>query len=193
VFRKILLQYVNPLGELPQVKGHGDLLLIGSAAGVWEDLRRYEPIHGKQDRMAVNDMMSHYPGRLDHGVTLHKDKLPGFGFNQAYRASHEAWPPMQTHSKYKHDWVKHVWPIHRDGGTSGLFGVFIGLLMGYDRVILAGIPCDDSPRFFDPPWQKHEQFGRETTHQEWLKARDRVFDGRVKSLSGNTKIWLGEP
>jgi len=65
--------------------------------------------------------------------------------------------------------------------------------MGYDEIILAGIPCDDSPRFFDPPGKRHEAFGRETVWDEWLRAKNAVFDGKVKSLSGNTRTWLGEP
>jgi hypothetical protein len=192
---KQLLQYVNPKGPLPTARGKGSLLVIGSGTGVWEDLRQCDQRHGDQDRLAVNDMMTYYPGRLQHGVSLHTDKLPGWTFGQYYRGAKAGWPPMQVHSHQPSDQVQHVWPLTREGGTSGLFGVLIGLLMGYERIILAGIPCDDSPRFFDPPWQLHTQFGLETVHQEWLRVRDGVplFKERVRSLSGNTAKWLGKP
>jgi len=192
--RKELINYVNPHGPLPEIDRtkQGALLIIGSASCVWEDLRRYDPLHNG-DRMAINNMMAHYVGRLDHGVTIHYDWLPGWGFRQAYLASHVPWEPMATHSGVKRSWVKYAWPLKRDGGTSGLFGVLIALLMGYQKIVLAGMPCDDSPNFCDSPYGKHAQYGRETVHREWLSARDAVFKGRVKSLSGNTAKWLGEP
>ena len=189
-----LIAYVNPRGPLPAIAGtkSGPLLIIGSGAGVWEDLEKYQH---QGDRMAINDIMNYFPGQLQHGVTLHEAKLPMWTFNQAWEGSKGGWPPMQTHSHQPSHYVRHVWPLVRDGGTSGLFGVLIGLLMGYERIILAGTPCDDSPRFFDPPWKLHAQFGLETVHQEWQRARDEVplFKERVRSLSGNTRNWLGAP
>lgn len=191
---KTLLQYVQPKGELPEIvdsKQGGKIVILGSACGIWDDLARYD-LQG-HDLMAVNDMMMHYPGQLHHGATVHADKLPGWGFFQAYEASHKAWPPMQTHSHLKHDWVKWHWPIHREGGTSGLFAVTVALLMGYDLIVLAGIPCDDSPRYFDPPGNKHEHMGRDSMLREWQEANQAIFEGKVRSLSGRTRDLLGEP
>lgn len=191
---KTLLQFVQPLSDLPNIadqKKGKKLLVIGSASCVWEDLQRVRL--QEFELMAINDMMMHYPGRLDHGATCHPDKLPGWGFFQAYEASKRAWQPMETHSHLKHEWVKYHWPIHREGGTSGLFGVTLGLLMDYDLIVLAGIPCDSSPRYFDPPWQEHLQFGRETVFRAWEEANAAIFHGKVKSLSGKTRELLGEP
>jgi hypothetical protein len=143
--------------------------------------------------MAINDFMMHAPMRLHYGATLHPDKLPGWAFFQVYEACRKSYPPMETHASTKKDWAKHVWPMHRDGGTSGLFGVTIGLLMGYDQIILAGVPCDASRRYFDPPGHKHPQFGTDSTFKEWKEANKYIFQGKVKSLSGRTRDLLGEP
>ena len=190
-----LLQYVNPKGPLPPITGKGNLLVIGSGACVWEDLRHYDQQHGDQDRMAINDMIGYYPGRLNHGATLHSDKLPGWTFGQYHLTAKGGWPPMQVHSHQKTDQVKHVWPLTRDGGVSGQFAAIIGLLMGYSGVILAGIPCDASPRFFDPPWQMHPQMGLETVFQEWMRLHEAVPLARecIRSLSGRTKELFGAP
>jgi hypothetical protein len=193
--QKELLRYVHPKGELPKILGakHGRLLIIGSSNGVWDDLRRYDRFHGQQDRMAVNDMMNYYPGQLQYGATLHTDKMPMWYFNQEFLRRKQKWPPMLVHSHQLNPYVKYVWPLMRDGGTSGLFAVLVGLLMGYEEIILAGMPCDGSPRFFDPPVKNHQQFGQTETHEEWKRAIDAVFYDRVKSLSGNTIKWLGAP
>ena len=190
-----LIDYVNPQDTLPTLKGAGTLLVIGSAACVWDDLRRYDQQHGVQARCAINDMIYYYPGRLQFGASLHTNKLYPWIYGQALRQIKGGWPPMRIHSNRPDLDVDYAWRMRRDGGTSGLFMVFVGLLMDYDRVVLAGIPCDDSPRFFDDPQQKHKQFGLTTCHQEWERARDEVpiFKERVRSLSGNTQKWLGAP
>lgn len=191
---KTVLQYVQPFDELPSIadtKQGGRLLVIGSASCVWDDLARYD--YQGHDLMAVNDMMMHFPGRLDYGATCHPEKLPGWTFFQGFEASKKSWPPMETHSHINYHAVNWYWPIHRDGGTSGLFGVTVGLLMGYDQIVIAGIPCDDSPRFFDPPNKNHQQFKRDTVLREWQEAAALLFKGKVKSLSGRTKELLGEP
>lgn len=194
---KELIHYTRPEGPLPALvgtKAGKQLLVIGSAATVWDDLSRVDP--KQYDLMAVNDVMIHYPWgqRLDYGVTLHPEKLPGWGFFQAYQASHNAWPPMETMSirQVQGGHVKHVWPIHRSGGNSGLFGVFTGLFMDYDLIVLAGIPCDDTPRYFDPPGWRHEQFAKDVVFREWQEANERIFKNRVRSLSGRTRDLLGE-
>lgn len=189
-----LLKYVNPKGPLPKIAGtkRGPLLIIGSASCVWEDLRCYRY---QGDRMAVNDAMNYIPGPLEHGVTLHGDKFIMWQFNQAWEGRKAGWPPMQLHSHVPGEYVQHVWPLTRDGGTSGLFGVFVGLLMGYEKIILAGIPCDNSARFFDPPTREHHHFGMESVQQEWQRVREEVplFKDKVRSLSGKTMKWLGMP
>ena len=191
-----LIDYVRPKGPLPEVTGKGDLLVMGGAAGVWDDLRAYDQRHGQQDRMAVNHIMLFYPGRLQWGVTLHTNMMPAFTYLQWYKGAREGWPPMKTHSHRPGEQVDHVWPLAREGGTGGLFAAVIGLLMGYKRIILAGIPCDSSRHFWEPTWTKSSHiFCLQTCYDEWQRWRDEVpiFKERVRSLSGNTREILGAP
>ena len=192
---KQVLDYVNPKGPLPDVAGtkSGDLLIMGIAACLWDDLSRYDHLH-TGDRMAVNEAMIHYPERLDHGVSLHADQMYGLAFKQFFHGAHKGWPVIQTHAHIPNHAVKYVWPLTRDGGTTGLFAVLVALLMGYDRIILAGSPVDDSPAFYHPaPYPKDLSYGRQIIRDEWQRAIDGCFGGRVKSLSGWTREQLGEP
>jgi len=190
-----ILAYVNPKGPLPEIAGQksGDLLIMGIAACLWDDLARYDHLH-IGDRLAVNEAMIHYPDRLDHGVSLHADQMYGLAFKQYYHGARKGWPVIQTHAHIPNHAVTHVWPLTRDGGTTGLFATFVGLLMGYDRIILAGSPIDDSPTFYcSYPYHPDLSYGRQAIHDEWQRAIQGCFGGKVKSLSGNTKLWLGEP
>jgi hypothetical protein len=65
-------------------------------------------------------------------------------------------------------------------------------MLGYEEIVLAGIPMDNAGHYFDPPWVATD-LADSAVATVWREARDRVFDGRVKSLSGNTRDWLGAP
>jgi hypothetical protein len=69
----------------------------------------------------------------------------------------------------------------------------VGLALGYDKIILAGVPIDGTGHFFDPPGKVVNQFLGTNIKEEWNNANRNYFKGRVKSLSGRTREWLGEP
>ena len=194
-----LIRYVNPKGPLPATAGtkSGPLLIMGTAACLWEDLAKYDHLHDGE-RMAVNDAMAYYRNfsshRLDHGAALHSDWLSVWAAAANMRCKELGEPGICTHSQIKYlDLPEIVWPLHRDGGTAGLFAVLIGLLMGFDRIVLAGSPIDGSRHFFESELNAVRFYSADTYRDEWLRARDAVFNGRVKSLSGRTREWLGEP
>ena len=82
-------------------------------------------------------------------------------------------------------------------GTSPLSAVLVGLEMGYERILLAGVPLDDSGHYFDPSDIHTNRFHQDYKHQErdlmYWKSAMKEFKGRVKSLSGNTRTLLGGP
>jgi len=83
----------------------------------------------------------------------------------------------------------HVWNTTKRCGTSGLFGVMVGVLMGYNPVVLAGCPVDGSAHFYDPDYYKYDRYIRQGQEKEWTDACN-MFKDRVTSLSGRTKTWL---
>ncbi len=189
---KRIAAVLSDIGDIPAVAGQfsGPLLVMGGAACVREDLARIDPTW-RGARMAVNDIGAHYRGTLDHWATLHPKYLPGW---LAYRHGHDygSGGHVYSHSREAADGVQFVWRLANDGATSGLFACFVALLLGYDRIVLAGLPCDDTPHYFDPlPYGG--KIAGESPPDLWLWARDHVFAGRVTSLSGNTRAWLGAP
>ncbi len=59
---------------------------------------------------------------------------------------------------------------------------------------LAGMPLDNGPHNGEPPWRM-TRFTTEVADQDehWQRAINFAFEGRVKSLSGRTRDWLGAP
>ena len=82
-------------------------------------------------------------------------------------------------------------------GSSALPACYVGLALGYESILLAGVPLDDTGHFFDPPEDHHlrkdrkwSNFTNEAQEYIWRNAR---LDGRVKSFSGRSREWLGGP
>ena len=76
-------------------------------------------------------------------------------------------------------------------GSSTLTGVLAGLEMGYEEIILAGVPMDNGGGYYCCPFWSYPY--AEAFMKDWEKAAKNTFDGRVTSLSGNTRELLGAP
>ena len=78
-----------------------------------------------------------------------------------------------------------VWRKYRCP-SSGLFAARIGVKLGYDRVILCGVP-QSGINTFDGHKGNYEDV--------WFAWEERLPElrGRVFSMSGQTKDWFGEP
>lgn len=76
-------------------------------------------------------------------------------------------------------------------GSSALFAVLCCIAMGYDKLILAGVPLDGKGHWYytgvpGPKWTGE-------TYQAWFEFAAISEAVMVKSLSGYTRQLLGEP
>ncbi len=175
------------------------MVVVGGARCVWDDLALVG-IRGGEDNngydvMCVNDIVMHYPGRVFHFYSNDHRWMPKWIAARRELHSRKYGGIRHTHSCRtggQHSWP---WPGH---GSSGLGAVYTGLAMGYTSIVLCGVPLDDGGHYFDPPWVK-TNFNREVgvkgngDMMYWQGARDKVFEGRVKSASGRTRELLGAP
>jgi hypothetical protein len=134
----------NVVGLLDSLAGRA-AIVCGGARNVYDDLdaaerslRGVEPVY-----FAANDIGVYLP-RVDHFVSLHDDNLAHWAALRADKHSREG---FKTHSLQNADYNwEQVTPCLC---VSGLFAMQVAYLMGAERVVLCGIPCDDTPRFFD--------------------------------------------
>jgi hypothetical protein len=133
------MKYVNGIqisdfAPLPPLKGCGAAIVCGTAPGYGEELAealRQEPeayvmgVNRVYQTTAVDCLATVHPEAFqDCPVDLHTDKPGG-------------------------DWR---WPIATRGGTSALLAVCIALMMGFDRVVLAGVHIDGEYSQCRGPW-----------------------------------------
>jgi len=188
---------ISGRGLPPPVAGtyHGAALVMGSGRCLWHDLFAVLPQYSNvelMDVVAINDMILHYPGKVKHGVSLHRE-LPELFRRARETESEHAIGEIATHAMTldeRHS-ADYIWGIIEGamGGTSALFAVMVALALGYEKVVLAGVPLDASGRLFDPPAVNKRYDGHILA--EWNNAKQNYFKDRVRALSGNAVAILG--
>ena len=182
------------LSGMPEVKPRsGILVIVGSARCVWDDLDKVLSNDGNYyrrgpDIMCLNDMVMHFPGEVDHAYSNDDVWLPKWIAARRPRTEKDHPTAILQHTCQKGKGTQLVWPWPGHG-TSGLNAVYTGIALGYDQIILAGVPIDGSGHYFDPTWK---QTNYEPQARYWKNAKQTIFDGKVKSLSGQTKEILNE-
>lgn len=134
---------------------------------------------------AGNDMIEHFPGDIDHAITLHPEKLQLWlprrkanGFNDP--------PKVWAHSNYAGN-VTH-WT--RDwSGSTGLFCIKVARENGFVHIILCGVPMTVEADHFvrKQPWSAALGFRR-----GW-NARVPELRPYVRSTAGWTYEQFGAP
>lgn len=161
-------------------------VILGGAECVWEDLAALERLAGGIDGwtvIAVNDAAVRYRGRIDHFVTLHPEKLPGWIAARRVlvggRREYEVWstkPPWR------------IIPNRYLAGSSGMTAVAVAEELGINRIVLCGVPMDSRPHFVrGEPWRHHAM------HATVWRANAPMLRGYTRSMSGWTREVLGAP
>ena len=163
------------------------LLVCGGGRNLHEDAARM-PLERWGHTLAVNLACLCVRREFQHLASLHDTLIPHYmGLIRHKTEAH-----IHTHSYRDAPGVDFAWDLEGQPPCSGLFGAAIGLAMGYQPVVLAGVPEDDNGHFYDPPGDRGD-YGTDQNSRAWLWFKDHVFAGRVKSLSGRTRDWLGAP
>lgn len=155
-------------------------LVLGGASCLWDDLRRLGDFPATV--IAVNAVGIHYPGRIDHWVTLHPANFPVWESKREGNWDYTRWSESPPCDEELDSW----------GGSSGIYGARVALHLGFDRVVLCGVPLDERPHFHDSDrWSKGPWLVAKEHRRELDAIKDRL--GNVRSMSGYTAEVLGTP
>jgi len=76
-------------------------------------------------------------------------------------------------------------------GNTGYFAMLTAIKMGYKKIVLAGIPIDFGPHFYDPPEMDGPQWGG-MTFAQWMDFKMFVPEAdKVRSMSRYSAFILG--
>jgi hypothetical protein len=194
-------------GEKPEIVGtkKGNCIILAGAANVWADLEKAKMLVSEYDLICVNDI-GQFCGEFVYAIiTAHPEWARGWidwrtsMSHASYRQNSEMIPinrPLIL-SDEKHEMVNYCFSgVGNQVGTSGMLACLIALTLGYNKIILCGMPLDPSmPHFFSPyitPWCPIVE---NLIVKSWEYARDRLptFRDKIRSCSGRTMDWIGKP
>ena len=76
--------------------------------------------------------------------------------------------------------------------TSGMYAPAVGIHLGYEKIILAGIPFDNTGHFYRPITVPNDFYGEFTKVKEkWAELRRRSKN-KIRAVSGNLVECFGE-
>lgn len=159
-------------------------LVLGGAASLWDDVEAALDLGEFDGVIATNDAGAVWKGPLTAWATLHPEKLPNWKREReasGYPMEFQAWSNRSDRSI---DRVTHNWH-----GSSGLFAVKVARELGFDRIVLCGVPMNAAgAHFFDEkPWVDVKSYTA-----GWHKHRE-VIAPFVRSMGGWTQELLGAP
>lgn len=171
---------------IPNIAGtyKGTCVIVGSGGSMWND---YDKIKDKGfDIMGVNVGGQFIPD-LTHLFSWHCYQISAIS---KFRKAEFYGKTFLTHSVREYDGIDYVWYLSGGASMSGISAIDLCVLLGYENIILCGVPMDDSGYFYGRP--KNPEVC-DKYRQEEVRRLKVKFGDRVKSLSGYTKEVFGEP
>lgn len=195
--------------KLPDIAGTyagRNLLVCGDASSLWEDIEAFgardntgrgRVFKEGWDILTVNNAVISMPANVAHCYSNQARVIKAALAARRDEYTREFPNEPLVHSCNPGGQYHWPWSGH---GTSGLGACFVGLALGYDRIVLCGMPLEDTPHNGEPPWRttafaSSEASGSKGDDRDshWRRAIECGFEGKVKSMSGRTKKWLGAP
>lgn len=164
--------------------------VLGGANTLHSDLHSALCLCQPHTLIATNHAGRDFMGILPHWCTLHTEKMPQWIEERRAKNLPDA----------KNFWTSNIKTVPSEhenlyrrvpswNGSSGLLAIQVGLELGYDRIVLCGVPLDRKAEHYDVrgDWPDAPRY-----RSAWTK-NIRHLRGKVKSFSGWTRDLLGEP
>lgn len=178
----------------------GTVVVCGFANTLWDDLKKVSEVRPNLPTIAVNEASLHVKAFAIYSFHTEKEKLgrwteeqrTRFGDNFSVYGSGS--DDFYEHNRRNYPYVNYWAPASASRGSSGWCARILASMMGFDEVVLCGVPLDHR-RYADkkPAW--YWQSGRTnavTVFQKAVKA-DTVHHAGCYSMSGWTRELLGLP
>ena len=174
-----------------------NLIVLGAHQDCKKDLEEAQKVFSECDYMAIGlDSMLMYEGDIQYMATFHpcdindcKKKRKEKGLNTDFKGISHIKEEVKVNCKggkieYEVDIIEPYKACREHtSGSSALLGVKVALKVGYDKIILCGCPLIGI---------SGTNYNYKDFQSGWIAAKDLVM-GKVKSMSGWTKDYLGYP
>jgi hypothetical protein len=176
----------------------GPCLVCGNAWTLADDVARARRLRPNALVIAVNKAAGELAA--DFLFSIHFEKLPrwiplqaarfGIGFSIHGVGSREA--KKQAQREREAPYVDYWWPDARGAGSSTWSAAKVARLMGFDEIILCGMPLAAGP-YADGKLANDFMRAKITDHYRAAVAGDIAWHAGVSAMSGWTREFFGEP
>ena len=178
------------------------VLVCGDGGSLLKDIKAFESFQVDHDVYCINRSMLAFERPIDHWAAI--DAEESMWFSQNFKSKHRR-PGQKVYrhtigvcplgydvfwhvdQEFDNELQKHIW-----SGNSGYFGILSAAAMGYRKIILAGMPLDTSPHWYEskdkpgPNWVGQ-------TYRTWIDfKRNHPEAEKVRSMSGYSEFILGK-
>ena len=149
----------EPTIDFSTVRRNPLCLVTGDGNVLPEDVKKFENWNIPHDLYCVNRSMLYFQRQVDHWCAI--DYEEGMWFSQNLTNQIAPDRPIVRHTigifpqafdvfwqqsiEFDNDIQKRVWI-----GNSGYFGILTALQMGYDRIVIAGMPMNNYAHWYEP-------------------------------------------
>jgi len=190
--------------EIDRMKGQNCIIVAGASNvyNDYEEARRF--LNGKPYALlAVNDIGQFHQDNVYAIVTAHPEWAMGWLNWRLSKNIHNSNTGQLLnkpfiYSDQYHYAVDTVWSgLGNQVGTSGMLACLIAICMGFDKIILCGMPLDWSLGHFYAPLYRQfpDPILEHIVKKSWEYALNRLptFKDKVRSMSGRSMAWCGRP
>ena len=168
-------------------KHSGCVKIIGGGRLMWEDLQKAEKFEA--DTISVNCAGFVLPFPVTHLFSWHHKQISAI---KDFRRAEWVDCKAQVHSVKSYNNIDHVWKFNGSKSASGMSAVDLAWLLGYRKIILIGIPMDNSGYFYKASDMVNQNFFDKDRTREVGELKG-MYGDALKSMSGNTRACFGEP
>lgn len=194
------LKLINKGLDLSKLRRHDLVLITGDGSTLPVDLKLFERWKLPHDLYAVNRSLLYHERQIDHWAAIDIEESTWFAenVNPKVMPKRKIWrhtigeiPPAydifwEMDYPWENDYQRRVFV-----GNTGYFAVLTALHMGYKKIVLAGMPLDNRPHWYEPEATEGPNWNG-LTYVQWMDFRMKVPRAAdVRSMGGYSAFILG--
>lgn len=177
------------------------VLVCGDGNTLPDDVKLFEDLGADHDVYCINRSMLYFERPIDHWAAIDAEESMWFSKHLTKKVVPDGVLLRHTigvcpigydvfwkvDQEFENETQKHVW-----SGNSGYFGILSALAMGYKKIVVAGMPLDTKPHWYEsknkpgPNWVGQ-------TYRTWIDFKRQHPDSDcVRSMSGYSEFILGK-
>ena len=195
----IFLREPEKVPHIDQLHNYPVCLLTGDGKTLPRDVKEFESWGISHDLYCCNRSMLFFERQIDHWAAVDIEESVWFAENVNDKIEPEK--KIVRHTIGEHTYAYDIYWMMDPAydkvqrtllvGSTGYFAMLTALKMGYKKIVLAGMPLDFDPHWYDPDDAEGPQWGG-YTYANWMDFKMlHPKAGMVKSMSGYSAFILG--